>query len=188
MKKINVNIRPNDGYWFQDADGTKFKAASWARVTKKVVEYRRLNNRPVGNVLAEVMAQACSRNPALCHETQPLPPRQGPALKTRVLQWLAAFERVAKAGRLDYVGKAVRDSRVNGCLGCPFHKRLPTSCAACQATIGAHSAAILTRAHAPDRRVSACEALGIYIPVASWLDEPTLVNASLPAHCWRRRG
>lgn len=188
MKRINVNIRPNDGYWFKDADGTKFKGASWAQVIAKVMKYRKVNGRPVGDVHQEVMAQACSRHPAMCHEQRQANTQNLPTLKGRVLQWLAGFSKIVKAGQISYVREPEMQDRVKKCLGCPFHSQLPTSCAACLATIGARTVEILGRPQKPDRRVSACDKLGIYLPVAAWLDEPAIQDNGLPRHCWRRKG
>lgn len=188
MKRINVNIRPNDGYWFKDADGTKFKGTSWAQVIAKVTKYRKVNGRQPGDVHGEVMAQACSRHPSMCHEQRQANTQNIPTLKGRVLAWLAGFSVMAKMGKLSYVREGEMKDRVGRCLGCPFHKQLPSSCAACAATIGARTVEILHRDHKPDRRVSACDCLGAYLPVATWLDEPRVVNDQLPGHCWRKKG
>lgn len=183
-----MNVRPSDGYWYREADGTKFKGTNWAQVIKKVFEFRRINGKDVGNPAKDVMDQACSRSPHLCHEQRtPQTTKSVPTLKGRVLRWLAEFASTAKAQRLEYVRRDERNKRVNVCIGCPRHKFLTSQCASCMATIGAHTSTILGKEHEPDRRVSACEVLGAHLPVATWLDEVAIDNASLPTRCWRKK-
>jgi hypothetical protein len=90
--RIKVNIRPKDGRYFLEKDGTKFSSATWAGVIKRVTMYRKLNKFPLGNVEEDVMNQACQRLPSLCYNEgtqQAYPKKPPPSLKGRVMGWLA---------------------------------------------------------------------------------------------------
>ena len=152
-----------------------------------MVEFRKANGRPFKDAAGEVMAQACSRMPHLCHESYRPSAQPVATLKGKVLHWLSQFAQISKRGTLGYVREGEMLDRVGRCSTCPHQRRLPNSCAACIAAIGAHSVTILKKDHKPDKRVSACEVLGIYLPVATWLDEVTVANDSLPGHCWRKK-
>lgn len=65
---INVNIFPKSGYVFKDASGVVHQGDSWKTVIKKVAAYRHRQGLPIGNVVDEVKAQACAREPSICRE------------------------------------------------------------------------------------------------------------------------
>lgn len=188
MKIINPNIYPKDGYFFKESDGTVHRGQSWKAVINRVIAYRRRQNRPVGNVTEEVVSQACSRSPNLCHEDsgrgQVLLTQS--SLRTRVLSWLNWLRQVKDKGELSYVDEPLHDARADVCSRCPMDKSLPSGCGSCQRALK-ELHAMLVGGRKGDGRFDACPILGEYLPVSTWVNQETVANPALWVECWRKR-
>lgn len=195
MIKINVNVFPSgsSGYVFKDGDGTVIRANSWPGVVSKLKEYRARNSHPPGNPEAEVLAQACSRNPSLCKDAQvnAVQSAKKPAsLKGRVLSWLSSLKKAGEAQPLAFVKEPEMKARANVCSVCPFNKPLPDGCSSCRMAVAELRKNLVgqQRLNAQDHRIKACDALGCDLPSAAWLDEPRIRHDGLPVNCWRKAG
>jgi hypothetical protein len=182
--RIKVNIRPKDGRYFLEKDGTKFSSATWAGVIKRVTMYRKLNKFPLGNVEEDVMNQACQRLPSLCYNEgtqQAYPKKPPPSLKGRVMGWLAKLSKIFPA----YVGPKKAAARAEVCIRCPQQGPMEKGCATCKATVKELRAANL-RGRKADQRLMCCNVLGMDNQVAVWIDSDRLNDPGLPDHCWRK--
>jgi hypothetical protein len=195
MMKVNVNVYPSgsNGYVFKEGDGSVIRAQSWPGVVAKLKEYRARNNRPPGSPEAEVLAQACARNPSLCKESQVnavQSARKPPSLKGRVLSWLSTLRKAGEANPLAFVKEDEMKARAGVCAVCPFNKPLPDGCSSCRMAVAELRKNLIgqTRLNAQDHRIRACDVLGCDLPSAAWLDEPRISSSGLPANCWRKAG
>lgn len=192
MQKINVNLYPSGGRYFTESDGSTHRAASWNLVIKKVTEYRERKRVPVGDVAAEVVAQACQRNPALCYDDrrakgQPAPKPPTP-LKAKVLMWLNSFLQAMTKGPLQYVDANESRQRAAVCAKCPLNTPLGTSeCATCRQAIAGYRDKIIGNSRARDARLGGCSGLAVDLVTAVHLDELRVDAPALPNHCWRKR-
>jgi hypothetical protein len=185
VKAINPNIYPHGGYWFQDSDGSKHVGQSWAGVIARVKYYRENQGRPAETTADEVINQACSRTPNICTDGPPAEEQyRQVSLKSRVLLWLTRMKD-SKEPKI-FVDDGLRAARTDVCLRCSKHTSLPGGCGACVAALKSLKEAIVgSRPH--DSRLQACLVSGEYMPVSIWLDQQAVVNAELPATCWRKR-
>lgn len=190
MWRINTNLYPRDGYMFKDTDGSIHRSTKgWKDLIVRVGDYRRRNGKPMGNVEAEVHAQACQNNPSYCYDSdrvvtqvQNYPVK---TLKSSVLQWLADVRR--RKPELQFVPAELAAARANVCASCPFNKPLPSGgCSSCKAAIGEIRAQVLANKKV-DQRLHTCERLGVDNAVLSHLEHPTMENPNLPDHCWFKR-
>lgn len=189
---INVNMSPRDGYIFREADGTLLTAASWKGLSKRVMIYRVNAGKPPGNPMAEVLTQACQRNPDLCvsENTQPYPPQNKDPrsrIKIRLLQWLARWLKQKKSPEgINFVGEAESIVRSAVCAACPKNLNLPEGCASCRTALASMRKEILGGARVLDKRLNGCDVLGADLQTAVHLDEIRVNDAGLPAGCWRK--
>jgi hypothetical protein len=193
MFKVNVNVFPSgsNGFSFKNGDGVNIRANSWPGVTAKLKAYRARNGHPPGNPEAEVLSQACSRNPSLCKESQGkavLSAKKPPSLKGRVLSWLSTLKKTGEAQPLTFVKEPEMKARANVCATCHHNKPLPDGCSSCKMAISELRKNLIgqQRLNGQDHRINACEALGCDLPSAAWLDEPRIRHDGLPANCWRK--
>lgn len=135
------------------------------------------------------MAQACSRNSALCYDDRAVQaPRAIVTVKTRVLKWLFALKTTQEKEQLSYVNAAEAASRAAICAGCPKNTPLGVStCAVCKATLAEYRKQLLGMGRARDARLGGCDVLGCDLVTAAYLDEVRIDNAALPPHCWRKK-
>lgn len=187
MRRINVNLHPKSGHKFREADGTLIIGPSWTAVINRVIQYRKVNNKPPGNPTQEVHEQACQQNPNLCVQVSPETnrKRQEVSLKGKVLQWFARVKSVAR----EFVSLDAATQRSSICVGCPNCVALPDGCASCRAALRELRKEVLGEGRPVDERVihHGCLVLGFEPGTAVHLNEPTIENAELPAHCWRKR-
>lgn len=188
MKRINVNLYPKDGYWFHEKDGSRHRAATWAGVMRKVEDYRRRTGYPLGNIEAEVSAQACSRNPAHCTDENDatIQQRKVVSLKSRVLQWMGALRRIQR--QIVFVSAQEAAERANICASCPFNTGLPEGCATCRAALRAMRFEIIGPSRAQDARLNGCLLTGRDLPTDVHIDSERKELPEAPANCWRKRG
>lgn len=189
MLRINCNLFPSGGYFFVESDGSKHRAGNWRAVVKKVTEYRQRARLPLGDVEREVMAQACSRNPALCHDDRAVQaPKPAVTVKARVLKWLFGMKQVQEREPLTYVSTAEATARAAICAKCPQNTPLGVkTCATCKETLKQYRKELLGGARARDSRLGGCNVLGSDLVTATHLDEIRVDNPSLPANCWRKK-
>jgi len=200
--KINVNVRPSQGHFFEEADGTQIRGNTWIEVVKRVQSYRSRNHIAPGNAETEVLAQACQREPQICKRAHVPPetpsksarraPRQHidpppPSLKTRLLGWLRDMRKYKEKGSLVYVDLAERHRRAKICLGCPHRKAMKKTCGACNKAVDGLREEVLGERREISPPKEGCNVLGTDLPVMLWLDELTVENANLPANCWRKK-
>lgn len=187
MQRINVNLFPKDGYFFRDSNGTVLRAGNWPAVIKKVREYRQRAGFPPGDPATEVIAQACTRNPAYCYEKTHVAVAPQISLKARALQWLNAIMRIPK-DQLQFVSPAEAKSRAGICASCPMNQSLGvTSCNSCKQAFTEFRKQLLGGARVRDARLGGCAVLNCDLMTAMHLDEVRVDSAALPQHCWRKK-
>ena len=188
-QSLNPNVYPKDGYLFQDKDGAKIYGQNWNGVIARVVAYRRRAGYEAGDPLAEVIAQACARQPVLCVQSNPVNEAQlkVASLKSRILGWLAGVRARRDAGEPPgFVNDAMAQERANICATCPRNTALPGGCGSCNAALKEIRQDILgTRPI--DGRLSGCIVTGEDLPVTIYFNQTTVENGELPGHCWRKR-
>ena len=191
MMRIRVNIFPKDGYRFKEQDGTLLVGDSWRGITARVVAYRKRNGLPPGDPAKEINDQRCQTNPESCFQDSG--PQHAAAvrvttLKSRVLQW---FSRVREAGRrtpTEFASTELAQARANVCAGCPQNQSLPDGCSSCKAAVKELRVEVIGGRPADPRLVNhGCNVLGAESATQVWLEQVTVDNAELPAHCWRKR-
>jgi hypothetical protein len=187
MRTVNPNVFPKDtaGYVFVESDGAKLFGGNWPGVVARVKMYRKRAGLPPGNPEAEVMAQACAKNPTICNESGPadIVRARSVPIKSRVLAWLAKMR--ADNGKR-FVDEETRRSRAAICAKCPKNVALPEGCATCRMTLKALTKEVIGD-HFVDGRLNAYDVLGEYLPASSNLDLQTEANGDLPGDCWRKR-
>jgi hypothetical protein len=188
VKTININLYPRDGYWFKESDGAVIRGASWGGVIRKVAAYRQRAKYPIGNVEAEVNAQACARNPSHCAELSEATVQQTKivSLKGRVLKYLS-FLRGLLPNRIPWVDATTARNRANVCASCPHNTALPEGCSSCRAAVKAMRLEVLGNRRVQDHRLNACDLLGEDLPTSCHVDHDVVDMPELPGHCWRRR-
>lgn len=188
MKRINVNLYPKDGYFFIDSDGARIRSDSWSKVMAKVQAYRKRAGLPAGDVEAEVMAQACSRNPSHCSEENDANRRQlmVTSLKGRVLKYLSFLRGLMPGNRIPWVSPQEAANRANVCASCPYNTPLPEGCSSCRAAVKAMHNEILGR-RKQDPRLNGCAVLGESLQASVHVDHDVVDSSQLPGHCWRKR-
>jgi hypothetical protein len=188
MRRINLNLFPKDGYYFIDRDGTRLNGENWNAVIARVADYRKRNGFPPGNPDQEVHEQACEHNPAYCSEIteQQREMTRVASLKGRVLGWLSTLLRSKEKDPLKYVDDTTAKNRADVCIGCPKNVGIADGCSSCKAAVAEYRRNLL--GHRPVRgRLNGCVLLGEDLPVSTHLDQQTVDNSELPAHCWRKR-
>lgn len=186
MKTINHNIYPKGGYRFKDADGSVHVAAEgWSGVIKRVIAYRRRKGIPIGDVAAEVIAQACSNNPVLCQDEngQRQIQLKKSSLKSKILAWLAWLR--GYDGK-SYVEEPLARERANICATCPHNQAFQDGCASCRATVNELRQQILGSKRFIDGRLNACMMIEEDLPTVVHLEMVALPRDELPGHCWRK--
>lgn len=173
---------------FKEADGTVIVGNTWSGVIARVRLYRKRNNLPPGDPVEEVHAQACQRNPSLCVQddggTTKRATREA-SLKGRILKWFAEV----RARGVAFVSPEIAKDRADVCKRCPLNTPLPEGCANCRAVLNELRRAVLGKGRNANEYLQhhGCAVLGCEPATAVHLDEPTVENAELPAHCWRKR-
>lgn len=181
--RINRNLYPSGGYFFVDTDGARIFGDNWPGVIERTRRYRERQGRPVGDVEAEVTAQACARTPSICHTVGTIEKnaRVVASLKGRVLRWFRDL-----GLEHQFVTPETWKARATICAECPHNKPLPGGCATCRAAVAELRKKILDR-RPNDGRLNACEILGEDLPTAAHLEKPAVDNPGLPARCWRKK-
>lgn len=189
--KVNVNVIANGELYFIDTDGARLRGNSIWNLRARVTAYREGRGVPVGNVHEEIHAQLAARNPGLVRSGVTARPRasnvpkEGLSFKGRILTWLAGLRQ--RKDSLAFASDTERNYRVNTCAGCPFNKPVSVGCASCNEVLAESRKEIIGR-KAVDKRTNGCEALGEFLPVSTWINEPPADNSAiLPAHCWRKK-
>lgn len=185
MKVVNPNLYPKDGFFFTDSDGLTIRGDTWPGVIKRVQNYRRRAGHPPGNAEAEVMAQACSRNPGLCTEESAAYriKLNEATLKVRVLGWIS---RILALPEKRFVFEQDAKNRTSVCATCQFNQSLPKGCSSCRAAIE-ESRKNIIGGRPQDARVESCAILGEDLNAAAWIEQVADGNPELPPHCWRKR-
>ncbi len=188
MKRINPNIYPSGGYTFKEQDGSVHSADSWEGVMVRVTAYRKRQRKDFSRVREEVTLQACSKHPILCVEDNGVTParQKEVSLKGRVLKWLTSMRLRKEKENFKFVNSDMHAARTDVCIRCPLDKSLPHGCGACKAAL-TELRETLVGGRQTDSRIEACPILGEYLPVSTWIDDPTIVNPSLWQECWRKR-
>lgn len=186
--RVKVNMYPKDGYKFKCEDGTLIVGNTWSGVIARVRLYRKRNNLPPGDPENEVHAQACERNPSLCIQDDGGVTKratQEASLKGRVMKWFADI-RARKPG---FVDEHLAKARGVVCKQCPLNVGLPEGCQNCRHVLTEMRRSVLGGGKTGEAALThrGCTVLGCEPATAVWLDEPTVDNAELPAHCWRKR-
>jgi len=188
MRRINVNLYPKDGYWFKNTDGARIIAATWGGVMARLAIYRKRAGQPAGDPEREVMEQACQRNPSFCTTDDGTAGRQlkAASLKGRLLAWLNGIISRRTITPLEFVSQTDAANRANVCAGCPMNTALAEGCSSCKAALRELRKNVIG-GRIIDSRINGCVVTGEDLPTTVWLNEPTIENAELPAHCWRKR-
>lgn len=192
MRRINVNLFPRGGYFFEDKDGSTHRSTKgWGDLIVRVTEYRRRNGLPEGDPKNEVHEQACQRNPNYCSE-QPekfiLPPEtRRQSMKVMILRWLADLR--PRIQSLRFVPPAEAQARAEICLKCPRKSSLPTGCSSCRTAVREIRSELLGPNRKIDERLNnlGCESIGLDLGTATQLDIQRLDDPTLPSYCWMKR-
>jgi hypothetical protein len=182
---LNNNIFPKTGFLFKDADGVKHVADSWTGVVARVKAYRKRRGVAEGNVEAEVVAQACAREPIICQqsgEAHALAVKKT-TLKSRIISWLTAVRTNTDKRTVE---ESLARQRADICARCPKQEHLPGGCASCTNAVMALRKEILGNRFI-DGRLHECSVLGEDNPVTVHIDMIAVDNPELPGHCWRKR-
>ncbi len=192
MKRINKNLYPPGGYFFEDKDGTTLRASTWDALIKTVVKYRSANGFPEGDPWAEISAQTCERSPNICVEASPRPlyPKNKqaapPSLKSRVIKWLAEITKARKEGHVELANRELARVRRTTCMNCPKKLSYQSGCAPCGAALKALRNSAL--GFDPDQPgAGGCNVLGADIATLANINQPTISNPELPDNCWLKR-
>lgn len=196
MIKMNPNLYPDGGRYFLDEDGTKFKAENWDFLARRVANYRRRAGKPAGDPEAEIMAQACARQPNLCAEENvgPSPPPSQPIvvrenagnLTKRVTKWLSVVLTQFRGSKLAKVDRSEAKRRAEICKHCPLQRALSEVCGSCKRTRKGVVESILRSERRVNEELKGCLALGEDTSLSVHLSLPATGDGSLPGHCWRR--
>jgi len=186
--RIKINIFPPGGHKFKEPDGTLIVANTWAGVIARSRLYRKRNNLPAGDPDAEVHAQVCARTPSICvHDDGGTTQRatQEVSLKGRVLRWFGEM-RQRKPG---FVDEHSAKARAAVCKQCVESVGLPEGCTNCRRVLNEMRRGLLGGGRPAEDRLThrGCAVLGGEPAAMVWIDEPTVENAALPAHCWKKR-
>lgn len=183
---INPNIFPKTGHFFKDAEGVRHFADSWSGVIARVIAYRKRRGQPVGDVKGEVTAQACAREPVMCHDDdgRHAAAVRRTSLKARILTWLQA---VRGNTEKRFVDEGLARQRADICAKCPKSVPLPGGCASCTNVVNALRREIIGPGRFLDGRLNECDVLNEDTPVTVHIDMIAVDNSELPANCWRRR-
>jgi hypothetical protein len=187
MLTINNNMYPKGGHVFTDSDGTKHPADSWPGVIARVRKYRERAGLPIGDVSAEVIAQACQSNPGLCRESNAAYTEQlnKATLKTRVLKWLTALRQQVQVEPPVFVPDEERKQRAAVCATCPANQSLPGGCSSCVKALDELRKTVIGR-RIVDGRLNGCSILGEDLPTSVHLDAIRVHEGALPGNCWRK--
>ena len=190
----NLYVKPV----FDEADGTKFEAASVPLLIGRVTAYRKRLGKPVGTVAKEVVEQLCNRQPHLCNwpSDAPIPvnrPQHKGELNKRILDYVSGLAERYLRGKLRFVReKKEVERRYNICSACPRLQRWASSCAACRAEVARLGREIKAPLGPLGIRFDAaenldgCGALGEDPRVSIFLDEQKVESTNLPTGCWRK--
>jgi hypothetical protein len=152
-----------------------------------VIAYRRRKGQPENDVVGEVVAQACAREPIICNQGSNAPlNQQAVPLKTRILAWLNGLRANKAKQPLEIVSWETARARTEICAKCPKNQGLQDGCASCrQALRELRSDLIGNRFQ--DARLHECDVLGEDLPVSVYAEAQAVDNGNLPANCWRKR-
>lgn len=191
MRRINVNMFPKDGHRFKEADGTVIGGPNWRAVINKVTAYRKRAGLPPGDPESEIHEQACQRNPQLCHPVSEVTQqaRKEVSLKGRVLKWFRDIRRNPNNEPIRFVDKETARARAQVCAQCPMNTGLPEGCSSCKVALVELRKDLLGEGKPVDSRLThmGCVVLGFEPATAVWIDQETIPNNELPAHCWRKK-
>jgi hypothetical protein len=191
---------------FKNTDGVKFRGTSWATLAAKVTEYRTTNGFPVGDVMAEIIAQVCKSSPSFCRESgsaprvtqprkvrqpdavQPTPAPAAPkgAIVARVTNWIHALLAFKRKSAIVYVAKSESARRLSICAACPKLVTVSGSCGGCMTALAQAKAVLLAGQAKVSKPIAGCKELGEDTGVSAYIVQPASGQASLPANCWRR--
>ena len=185
---VNQNIFPKSGYRFKEADGTVIVGNNWAGVIARVRLYRKRAGLPPGDPKSEVLDYACKTNPSLCiQDDGGITARATTevSLKGRVMKWFSDIQQ----RNLGFVDDATAKARAEVCKQCPNSVALPEGCANCRRVLAELRRKVLGRGRTGSAAIThhGCTVLGSEPATEVWIDEPTMDNPELPAHCWKKR-
>jgi hypothetical protein len=188
MRSVNPNMYPKGGYYFIESDGARIFGDTWPGVIRRVAAYRRRAGHPEGNPNADVINQACQRDPTICVETNQAYAAKlsESSLKSRVLAWLSGIRARREKELLPFSVEQDSRNRAAVCAQCSKNTPLPGGCATCKAVVTELEKDLLGRRFI-DGRLNACIVLGEDLPVSVHLEQTTVDNAELPPNCWRKR-
>ncbi len=189
--EVNPNLYPKNGYRFKEKDGSYQKASNWEGVIKKVTAYRERAGWPVGDVRAEVMAQACANNPSLCIDNSPrqiIHPKASYAstLFQKVSNWLSQLVQKLQRRQLELVDGPEARRRAAICAVCPRQMAVPTVCGACISQMSNFRRVILQGQPPANAGLNGCSALGEDTQVSVHLKLEPVDTDDQPPQCWRR--
>jgi hypothetical protein len=191
MMQINPNVYPKGGYEFKDTDGAVIRGDSWVGVAARVKAYRKRRGAALGDVDAEVVAQACQKNPVLCSEDNGATRAAlvVTTTKSRMLRWLGQQQAAKQKdpGSVQFVSQDLHDAREDVCSRCPKDKALADEgCGSCRAAREAMKTEIVGKRRT-GHNILVCPVLGEYLPVSTWIEQQAVLNDDLWHECWRKR-
>lgn len=187
----NPNLYPEGGYLFVEGDGSTFRGDSWRDCIRKVEQYRQRNNRPVGDVEAEVFTQYCQRMPSHCKSFpkagQTTNAHHSMSLNQKVLQWVSNLLSWKRTGPpIPRVQDAEAARRAAICATCPKMQPLTESCEQCITALKSGRKAVLDGHASQHQGLLACAALGEDCSTAVHIEQPKADSNLVPENCWRK--
>lgn len=112
MKRLLTKMQiPHGGWWFD-----KHRASTFDELVSIVTKYRVSNGIPLGNVVAEIEDQICSRDPKRCRDVKPA--ALNTSMVTKFIQLMYRFK--AKGSKL--IDQSEAERRASICQICPENK------------------------------------------------------------------
>lgn len=205
--EFNKNLHPPLGHVFKNTDGTKFRGRNWEELTAKVTEYRTVNGFPVGDVMAEIIAQVCKSSPSFCRDSSvPRKPSQTPRVRppdaprpqvavpkgkgnmvARVTNWIHSLIAAKRKGAISFVSKSEGKRRRTICASCPKLTSVSGSCGGCMTALSQAKGVVLAGNADVEKPIAGCKVLGEDVSVSAYIVLAPNPDPSLPANCWRRQ-
>jgi len=185
----NPNLYPDGGYFYVEADGTRFRGDGWRNLIQLVRDYRVRNGLPVRDPEVDVFNQYCARMPSHCRTSAPQPSQpHSMSFNQRVLQWFSNMLEIRRLNPRAFgrVPDDVAAQRAAICARCPRQQALSSACESCLNAVRSGRKVILDGAASQHQNLHACAALGEDCQTTVHIGLPPVDPSMVPPECWRR--
>lgn len=185
MKKITQGLYPSSSGWSFVEQGTTLTAPSFIELVTKVAEFRRRNNFPAGDALAEVTSYICERNPGICKDgvrSVPSPLPAGATFGDRVLSWISQ-EAASPAAKPADPERILQ--RAEACRACPLNVQFEATCTSCnKSPLKFENAVAASNPAGANTGLGGCRHYHWSNKMA--IRKTLAPDSRAPAGCWRR--